>query len=176
MKKKIWANLLFTQNYRTIYTKIVIELRKIWVCDQWSRDPWSGKIYSGSRIQGSKKHWILDPNPQHCIQGSIFSRGSRYLIFKTGQDLRLAGNMHTIPVQYSRKSDGFSLIFQKELAPGFRIRIDLMRIRIRIRIQHFLYLRIPDPDPGFDDLKLNKIYSWKFNFYFLHQKLPFTYP
>jgi hypothetical protein len=32
----------------------------------------------------------------------------------------------------------------------------------------------PDPDPGFDDLKLKKIYSWKFNFYFLDQKLQFT--
>ncbi len=33
-----------------------------------------------------------------------------------------------------------------------------------------------DPDPGFDDLKLKKIYSWKFKCYFLDQKLPFTYP
>jgi hypothetical protein len=31
--------------------------------------------------------------------------------------------------------------------------------------------RIRIPDPGFDDLKLEKIYSWKFNFYFLDQKL-----
>ncbi len=37
-------------------------------------------------------------------------------------------------------------------------------------------IRIPDPDPGFDDLKLKKIYSWKFNFYFIDQKLQFTYP
>ncbi len=49
-----------------------------------------------------------------------------------------------------------------------------MRIRIRIRIQYFFKLRIripdpqiPDPDPAFDDLKLKKIYSWKFNFNFL---------
>jgi hypothetical protein len=35
---------------------------------------------------------------------------------------------------------------------------------------------ILDPDPGFDDLKLKKIYSWKFNFYYLDQKLQFTYP
>ncbi len=66
------------------------------------------------------------------------------------------------------------------IIPGFRIRIDLMQIRIRM--QHFFYLRIwiPDPDPGsgsrIDDLKLKKIYSWKFNFYFLDQKLQFTYP
>jgi hypothetical protein len=45
---------------------------------------------------------------------------------------------------------------------GLRIRIDLMRIRIQ--------------DPGFDVLKLKKIYSWKFNFYFLDKKLQFTYP
>jgi hypothetical protein len=37
-------------------------------------------------------------------------------------------------------------------------------------------MRIPDPDPGFDDLKLEKIYNWKFNFDFLDQKLLFTYP
>ena len=53
-----------------------------------------------------------------------------------------------------------------------------MRIRFWIQQQHFFYLqiRIPDPDPGFDDLKLKKIYSWKFNFYFLDQKLQFTCP
>jgi hypothetical protein len=39
-----------------------------------------------------------------------------------------------------------------------------------------LRIRIPDPDPGFDDLKLKKIYSWKFNFYFLDQELQFPYP
>ncbi len=33
-----------------------------------------------------------------------------------------------------------------------------------------------DPDPRFDDLKLKKMYSWKFNFYYLDQKLQFTYP
>jgi hypothetical protein len=25
------------------------------------------KTYSGSRIQGSKRHWIPDPDPKHCI-------------------------------------------------------------------------------------------------------------
>ncbi len=38
------------------------------------------------------------------------------------------------------------------------------------------FFLIADPDPGFDDLKLKKIYSWKFNYYFLDQKLQFTYP
>jgi hypothetical protein len=30
----------------------------------WIRDP--EKTYFGSRIQGSKKHRIPDPDPQHC--------------------------------------------------------------------------------------------------------------
>jgi hypothetical protein len=51
LRKKIWANFqriieLFTQ-------KIVTKLSKIWV-----RDPRSG-------IQGSKRHRIQDPDPQH---------------------------------------------------------------------------------------------------------------
>jgi hypothetical protein len=64
LKKKIWANFqrimeLFTQ-------KIVTKLSKIWVWDPGSeiRDP--EKTYSGSRIQGSKKHRIPDPDLQHC--------------------------------------------------------------------------------------------------------------
>jgi hypothetical protein len=51
---------------------------------------------------------------------------------------------------------------QQGLRPGFRIHIDLMRVGWF--------------NPGFDDLKLKKMYSWKFNFYFLYQKLQFTYP
>jgi hypothetical protein len=39
-----------------------------------------------------------------------------------------------------------------------------------------LRIRIQDLDPGFDDLKLKKIYSWKFYFYFLDKKLLFIYP
>jgi hypothetical protein len=39
----------------------------------------------------------------------------------------------------------------------------------------FFLIVDPDPDPGFDDLKLEKNYSWKFNFDFLDQKLLFTY-
>jgi hypothetical protein len=61
LKKKIWANFqriieLFTQ-------KFVTKLSKIWVWDPESkiRDP--EKTYSRSRIQGSKRHWI--PDPQH---------------------------------------------------------------------------------------------------------------
>jgi hypothetical protein len=48
---------LFTQ-------KIVTMLSKIWVWDPGSeiRDP--EKTYSRSRIQGSKRHRI--PDPQHC--------------------------------------------------------------------------------------------------------------
>jgi hypothetical protein len=64
-KKKIWANFqriieLFRQKYGT-------KLSKIWVWDQGSeiRDP--EKTYSGSRIQGSKRYRIPDPDPQNCL-------------------------------------------------------------------------------------------------------------
>ncbi len=70
LKKKIWANFqriieLFTQ-------KNVTKLSKILVWDPGSgiRDPGSEirdpeKTYSGSRIQGSKRHRIPDPDTQH---------------------------------------------------------------------------------------------------------------
>ncbi len=72
LKKKIWANFqriieLFTQ-------KIVTKLSKIWVWDPGSeiRDLRSGIQKKpipdpGSRVQGSKRHRIPDPDPQHCI-------------------------------------------------------------------------------------------------------------
>jgi hypothetical protein len=67
LKKKIWANFqiiveVFTQ-------KIFNMLSNIWVWDPGSeiRDP--EKTYSGSRIQGSKRHRIPDPDPQHCHSG-----------------------------------------------------------------------------------------------------------
>jgi hypothetical protein len=67
LKKKIWANFqriieLFTQ-------KIVNKPQKygFGIRDPGFeiRDP--EKTYSGSRIQGSKRHQIPDPDPQHCI-------------------------------------------------------------------------------------------------------------
>jgi hypothetical protein len=68
LKKKIWANFqriieLFTQ-------KIAMKLSKIWVWDPGSeiRNP---ETYSGSRIQGSKRHRIPDPDPQHWVNPSL---------------------------------------------------------------------------------------------------------
>jgi hypothetical protein len=60
VKKKIWANFqriieLFTQ-------KIVSKLSKIWVWDPGSE----------IRIQGSKRHRIPDPDPQHCLRHNPF--------------------------------------------------------------------------------------------------------
>jgi hypothetical protein len=60
LKKKIWANFqriieLFTQ-------KIVTKLSKIWVWDPGSEIQDPEKTYSGSRIQGSKRHRIPDPD------------------------------------------------------------------------------------------------------------------
>jgi hypothetical protein len=73
LKKKIWVNF---QRIKDLFTqKIVTKLLKIWVWDPGSqknlfriRDP--EKTYSGSRIQGSKRHQIPDPDPQHCCQDS----------------------------------------------------------------------------------------------------------
>jgi hypothetical protein len=63
LKKKIWAN--FQRMVELFTQKIVSKLSKIWVWDSGSeiRDP--EKTYSGSRIQGSKRRWIPDPDPQH---------------------------------------------------------------------------------------------------------------
>ncbi len=90
------------------------------------------------------------------------------------------GTVNTTPIQTLTETNSMLKNWDPTslplIKPGFRIRIDLMRIRIRIRKFLWLRIRIPDPDPGLDDLKLGKIYSWKFNFDFLHQKLLFTYP
>jgi hypothetical protein len=62
LKKKIWAN--FQRIIELFTKKSVTKLSKIWV---W--DPGSGKTYSGSRIQGSKRHRI--PDPQHCLSAGL---------------------------------------------------------------------------------------------------------
>ncbi len=57
-------------------------LSNIWVWDPGSgiRDPGSEirdpeKTYSGSQIQGSKRHRIPDPDPQHCcLHGQMSQR------------------------------------------------------------------------------------------------------
>jgi hypothetical protein len=49
------------------------------------RDPGSEKTYSGSRIQGSKRHRIPDPDPQHWIRSETLVPTTRTLtsfIFK----------------------------------------------------------------------------------------------
>ncbi len=65
LKKKIGSNF---QRIKELFTqKFASKFSKIWVRDPGSeiRDP--EKTYSGSRIQGSKRHRILipDPDPQH---------------------------------------------------------------------------------------------------------------
>ncbi len=70
LKKKFWPN--FPRIIEVFTQKIVTKPSKIWVWDPGSeiRDPRSGiwdpeKTYSRSRIQGSKRHRIPDPDPQH---------------------------------------------------------------------------------------------------------------
>jgi hypothetical protein len=63
LKKKIWANF---QRIVEVFTQ------KFSICSQiygfGIRDP--EKTYSGSRIQGSKRHRI--PDPQHCLRYTDF--------------------------------------------------------------------------------------------------------
>jgi hypothetical protein len=86
MKKKIWAN--FQRIIKFLPKKNGTKLSKIWVWHPGSeiRDPRSGirkKTYSGSRIQGSKRHLIPDPQHLCCISGmfipdpNFFHSGSR---------------------------------------------------------------------------------------------------
>ncbi len=56
LKKKIWAN--FQWIVEVFIQKIFNMLSNIWIWDP-------EKTYSGSRIQGSKRHRIPDPDPQH---------------------------------------------------------------------------------------------------------------
>ncbi len=56
LKKNIWAN--FQRIIEFFTKKIVKKLLKIW---SWDPD----KTCSGSRINGSKRHRI--PDPQHCL-------------------------------------------------------------------------------------------------------------
>jgi hypothetical protein len=64
LRKKIWASFQRIIDFFT--QKFVTKLLKIW---GW--DLGSGKTYFGSRIrvQGSKRHRIPDPDPQHCYGG-----------------------------------------------------------------------------------------------------------
>jgi hypothetical protein len=62
LKKKIWANF---QRIIELFTSLPKKLSKS--SSKYGlgiRDP--EKIHSGSRIQGSKRHRIPDPDPQHC--------------------------------------------------------------------------------------------------------------
>jgi hypothetical protein len=63
LKKKIWAS--FQRIIELFAQKFFTKLSKIWVWDPGSeiRDP--EKTYPGSRVQGSKRHRIPDPDPQH---------------------------------------------------------------------------------------------------------------
>jgi hypothetical protein len=95
VKKKIWANFqriieLFTQ-------KIVTKLSKIWIWDPGSeiRDP--EKTYSGSRIQGSKRHRIPDPDPQHWVYAVPILR-----YFKE-RECEMGFLAHTVPTGTERK-------------------------------------------------------------------------
>jgi hypothetical protein len=75
LKKKVLAN--FQRIIKLFTQKVVTKLSKIWVWDPGSeiRDPEKPVPDPRFRIQGSKRHRIPDPDPQHCI---LFGYGSRY--------------------------------------------------------------------------------------------------
>ncbi len=59
---------IFRELYNFLPKKLSQSSKKYWL---GIRDPRSGirdpeKTYSGSLIQGSKRHRIPDPDPQHC--------------------------------------------------------------------------------------------------------------
>ncbi len=65
----------FLKNYRNLFPKNLSLSSKNMGLGSGVRDPRSGirdpeKTYSGSwiRVQGSKRHRIPDPEPQHCLQ------------------------------------------------------------------------------------------------------------
>jgi hypothetical protein len=66
LKKKNWAN--FQRIVEVFTQKIFNMLSNIWVWDPGSeiRDPEKPIPDPGSRIQGSKRYRIPDPDPQHC--------------------------------------------------------------------------------------------------------------
>jgi hypothetical protein len=58
LKNKIWANL---QRIIELFNQFVNKFSKIWGWDPGSEIRYPEKIYFGSRIQGSKRHLIPDP-------------------------------------------------------------------------------------------------------------------
>ncbi len=95
---------LFTQ-------KIVTKLSKIWVRDPGSeiRDP--EKTYSGSRIQGSIRHRIPDPDPQHWWWGWLFKSWTGGLIWIT--------TTHCCDEPWAMGRLGLSVVFKLTVSSGY---------------------------------------------------------
>ncbi len=64
------------------------------------RDP--EKTYSGSRIQGSKRHRIPDPDPQHWEAGTVFMHDEQLLRVVGKAYLRGAASGKITESQYKR--------------------------------------------------------------------------
>jgi hypothetical protein len=149
-----------------IRTRILLRIKLMQICDHWHTDS-QGLNFKPLRFHCGRPRLSMAPfEPLKLLNFDFDADPAPPFHFDADPD----------PASLNNPADSDPTHCLKA---GFRIRIDFMRIRIRIRIQHFFLLRIripdPDPDPGFDDLKLKKIYSWKFNFYFLVQNMQFTY-
>jgi hypothetical protein len=67
LKKKIWPNI--PRIFEVFTQKIFTKPSKIWVWDPRSGIRKKPIPDPASRIQGSKRHRIPDPDPQHCPGG-----------------------------------------------------------------------------------------------------------
>jgi hypothetical protein len=67
----------FSKSFRSFYPKNCHQALKNMGLGSGIRDPGSGKKPIpdlGSQIQGSKRHRIPDPDPQHCVFSPLFDR------------------------------------------------------------------------------------------------------
>ncbi len=77
--------LIRNTEFKYFNSKIVTKLYKIW-SEMFTPNPGSRIrlfFHPGSRIQVSKKHWIPDPDPQHCFQPSS-TRAIVFTVFRVG--------------------------------------------------------------------------------------------
>jgi hypothetical protein len=79
LKNKIFFGPIFRRIIEVFTQKIFTKLSKIWVWDPGSEIRDLEKTYSGSRIQGSKRRRIPDPDPQHCLLPSDLDPDREYM-------------------------------------------------------------------------------------------------
>jgi hypothetical protein len=107
--------------------KMVSKLQKIWF-GLFIPDPGSGcwlSTHPKSRIQGSKRHRIPDPDPQHCLQCNICQRSRSN---NSNPCTRISPqHVHCTLLMTSRSGDGESKITRNKwrgerwVSPGYNV-------------------------------------------------------